>query len=117
MGGYREDFNLMFIGRIVFGIGCEVMYVAQSSIVSVWFINYELPFGMSMITCIPLVGSFIGGAVVPHIYTNSGFGDAFFAGFEVCAGCMVLVICVCILDHKAEKHDRDLLERYKKEKL
>ena len=27
-GGYRESFQLMLIGRTIFGIGCESMYVA-----------------------------------------------------------------------------------------
>ena len=27
LGGYRNDFNLMVIGRGIFGIGCESMYV------------------------------------------------------------------------------------------
>ena len=27
LGGYNKDFNLMIIGRGVFGIGCESMYV------------------------------------------------------------------------------------------
>lgn len=82
-----------------------------------WFINYELPFGMSMISCIPLVGSFIGGAIVPHIYTTDGFGKAFGSGFIACAACFFIVILLCILDAKAEKHDEQLLAKYKREKL
>jgi MFS family permease len=27
LGGYRESFELMLIGRGIFGIGCESMYV------------------------------------------------------------------------------------------
>ena len=68
MGGYYMSFKLMIIGRTVFGIGCESMYVGQSSIISEWFITYELPFAMSMITCLPLFGSFVGGAIIPSAF-------------------------------------------------
>jgi len=27
LGGYQQNFNLMIIGRGIFGIGCESMYV------------------------------------------------------------------------------------------
>jgi len=70
-GGHMMNFNAMFIGRVVFGFGCEAMYVCQSSIVSSYFINYELPVGIAMISCIPLIGSFVGGAVQPMIYNSS----------------------------------------------
>ena len=43
IGGFQESFNLMLAGRVIFGIGCENMYVGQSAIISEWFINYELP--------------------------------------------------------------------------
>ena len=53
------SFNLMLVGRIVFGIGCEAMIVGQSAITSQWFKNFELPLAMSLIVCFPLMGSFI----------------------------------------------------------
>jgi len=71
VGGYRLNFELMLIGRVVFGIGCESMYVGQSSIVSEWFMNFELPLAISMISCIPLCGSFLNGAIVPSIYDKT----------------------------------------------
>ena len=95
----------MFIARIIFGIGCEAMYVGQSAIVSVWFINYELPFGMSMISCVPLLGSFAGGAIVPTIYNESGFGASFAVGFMVCCFCFLIVLVLYFIDYKVEKAD------------
>ena len=71
LGGYHLSFELMVLGRIIFGIGCESMYVGQSAIVSEWFINYELPFAMSMVSCLPLIGSFVGGAVIPSVYHHA----------------------------------------------
>ena len=58
----------MLVGRAIFGIGCENMYVGQSAIISEWFINYELPLAISMISSIPLIGSFMNGAITPVVY-------------------------------------------------
>ena len=66
LGGYDENFALMIFGRIIFGIGCENMYVGQSAIVAEWFINYELPLSISLISSIPLIGSFLNGAITPR---------------------------------------------------
>lgn len=103
----------MLIGRIIFGIGCESMYVGQSAIVSTWFINFELPLAIAMISCVPLLGSFLGGAVVPTVYNIRGsFGDAFGIGFTLCLVSMLLVIMLSILDYKAEKHDQRVLKEF-----
>ena len=62
-GGYNSSITLMLVGRATFGIGCESMYVGQSAIISEWFINYELGFAFTMISCFPLIGSFLDGAI------------------------------------------------------
>ena len=68
LGGYWLNFNLMVVGRVIYGIGCESMYVGQSVILTEWFINYELQLAMGMSSCVPLLGSFLGGAVVPSAF-------------------------------------------------
>lgn len=116
-GGYQNDFRMMIIGRGIFGMGCESMYVGQAAVISKWFINYELPLAIAMLSCIPLCGSFIGGAVVPYIYEkNESFGDAFRFGFILCLGAFCIVMIRTVLDYKTEKHDAELLERFVEEK-
>jgi hypothetical protein len=59
-----------------------------------------------MLSCIPLCGSFIGGAVVPIIYEkNESFGDAFRIGFILCLAAFGIVIVRTVIDYKTEKHD------------
>ena len=115
-------FWLMLVGRIVFGIGCESMYVGQSAIISEWFINYEMPLAMAMCSCIPLCGSFIGGSVIPKVYgldqgededVGKRFGHSFGVGFLVCIFSFVVVIFIFILDRKMEIHDTKLLNDFK----
>jgi MFS family permease len=112
MGGYRMSFNLMLVGRVVYGIGCESMYVGQSVILSEWFINYELQLAMGMASCIPLLGSFLGGAVVPTAYNDGGFGEAMLIGLLVCVFSFVCVMGTVILDFKMEQKDAIWLEEY-----
>lgn len=113
IGGYRKSLKIMLVGRAIFGIGCESMYVGQSAIVSTWFINFELPFAISMICCIPLIGSQLNGFIVPLVYADTqSFGKAFEVGFYMCIASLVLVIIISILDSIAEKHDAQLLKEF-----
>ena len=114
IGGYQMNFNLLIAGRVLFGCGCECMYVGQSAIASNWFINYELPLAMSVISCIPLLGSFVGGAVVPATYIDNdkSFGAAFRVGFLFAVFCFFIVVIIWILDYKTDKHDEKKLNEY-----
>jgi len=101
LGGYHKSFKLMLIGRVIFGIGCENMYVGQSAIISEWFINYELPLAISMISSIPLIGSFMNGAITPVVFIKTGdLGSAFLVGFELCLVSFLLVIFLTCLDYR-----------------
>jgi len=70
-----------------------------------------------MISCIPLCGSFLNGAVVPHIFgkNHGSFGDAFRIGFILCLLSLLMVVAIMIIDIKTEKHDAKVLKRYKRE--
>ena len=37
LGGYKNVFVLMLAGRVVFGIGGEVLHAAQNTLISTWF--------------------------------------------------------------------------------
>lgn len=115
-GGYQKSFAAMAIGRGLFGIGCESMYVGQSAIITEWFINYELGFAIAMISCVPLCGSFLNGALLPSIFLKSGnnFGVAFSVGFYLCLFSLFLVLIIALIDFTAEKHDQAALEDFKR---
>lgn len=112
LGGYNMDFNLMLWGRIVFGIGCEAMIVGQSAVTSAWFLNFELPFAMSMIVCFPLLGSFIQGSTIPTVYDANGFGWAFAIGFILCCASLCMVITIALIDRLTNKADDIILDKY-----
>ena len=65
LAGYTLSFHLMQFGRIVFGIGCESLYVGQAVMLAKWFINFELNFANGSSAFLPLVASSAGGAFFP----------------------------------------------------
>ena len=96
------------------------MYVGQATIVSEWFINFELPLAIAMISCIPLFGSLLNGYVTPKVYQHhaaqlepfhrgKAFGVANLVGFFMQVGSLVMVMVICYLDYKTEKKDEMLL--------
>ena len=67
-GGFKEDYNMMIAGRVIFGMGGESMSVAQSSIISVWFKGKELAFALGLNLSVARLGSVVNGDVVPAVY-------------------------------------------------
>jgi MFS family permease len=109
--GDRNGFYTMCIGRCLFGIGCEAMYVGQSVMLSKWFINFELPIAMGFISVVPVAGSFASGIFVTSIYNDkksdptifaSEFAETFMVGVYICFFCFLLVLIMIFLDKKAE---------------
>jgi hypothetical protein len=53
-GGIYENFILLLIGRIVFGIGGESLSVVSSILVYKWFKNDKLSFFMGVLNTISM---------------------------------------------------------------
>ena len=96
------------------------MYVGQATIVSEWFINFELPLAIAMISCIPLFGSLLNGYLTPKVYQHhaagqplyhraEAFGMANLVGFIMQVASLIMVMVICFIDYKAEKKDQMLL--------
>lgn len=113
VGGYKTNFAMMQYGRALFGIGCESMYVGQSVVLSKWFINFEISFAMALSATIPLVASYLGGALFPKIYEDTDdFGYTMMIGFYTCAFSLLCVVLLAILDNATDKNDREVLRKY-----
>lgn len=37
IGGFRNTFTLMLVGRTIFGLGGEVLHASQNTLISKWF--------------------------------------------------------------------------------
>ena len=105
IGGYKENYYLILMGRVIFGLGGESMGVAQSAIVSLWFKNKELAFALGINLTVSRLGSVANAAIVPGVYNSNGLGAACMVGFMLCIFSLINAIGLVYLDKKAEKLD------------
>lgn len=105
LGGAKESYWLMLLGRVIFGIGGESMNVAQSAIVTVWFKGKELAFALGVNLSISRVGSVINANVTPTVCEEHGLGMALFVGFLICVFSLFNAIGLVLIDAKAEKQN------------
>ena len=103
LGGYAENYILMLLGRVLFGLGGESMTVAQSTIISLWFKGKELNFAMGLNLSIARLGSVINGLIVPKVYNSAGLGTALLVGAIICGASAVAAFFLVIIDKKAEQ--------------
>ena len=95
-----------------------------------------MPFAFSINSAFPLIGSFLGGAIVPSAYNRGAeldaefnkdrdpkdyeygkaFGEAFRAGFIFGIVCFGILLCIYFLDWRMEKVDEKKLLDYKAKK-
>jgi len=70
IGGYKDSYLIMMIGRFIFGLGGESMTVCQSAIVASWFQGKELSFAFGINLSIARIGSSINGPVESYLAGN-----------------------------------------------
>uniref|UniRef100_A0A7S3CJD5 Lysosomal dipeptide transporter MFSD1 n=1 Tax=Strombidium rassoulzadegani TaxID=1082188 RepID=A0A7S3CJD5_9SPIT len=103
LGGYQGSYNLMLLGRIIFGMGGECMGVAQSSIISVWFKGKELSFALGLNLSMSRLGSVANANLLPSVYDSQGLGAALLVGFVICLFSLANAFGLVYLDKKAEQ--------------
>lgn len=110
MGGARNNFILMCVGRFIFGLGGESMTVAQSTIVSIWFKGKEFSFAMGLTLSVSRLGSVLNSALLPSICNNHlndegepTIGVALYTGFAICLFSLLCGILLCVIDWYADK--------------
>lgn len=102
-----KSWPIMFIGRIVFGIGGESMGVANSAILSVWFKGKELAFAFGLNLSISRLGSVANNLVSPVIADSVGIVFALWFGVVLCGSSVACALLISYFDRKLE---REILE-------
>lgn len=67
-GAAGKSFHLLFLGRLIFGMGSETLFVVQAVYVNDWFKNQEISLAMGFASSFPNLLSFFSGIVVPKLY-------------------------------------------------
>ena len=77
-------FEVMLVGRIIFGFTGDAIGVAESTIVALWFCGSELNFAFGLCRSTARIGSIFNSYTVPWIYDNYGLGMLCFSSAMVC---------------------------------
>jgi len=103
-GGYLLNFNLMILGRFIFGIGSETLTSSQTVITSKWFVGKELAFSFGVTLCVARLGSASNSVMSPLIYEWSDNKIYFplFVGLVLCIVSFLCALPLCALDKKAD---------------
>lgn len=105
IGGYKNSYAIMMLGRFIFGLGGESMTVAQSAIVSSWFAGKELSFAFGINLSVARIGSSVNGPVETSLSENVSVGFALLVGFFICVFSLIMAFLLVGIDYWAAKKD------------
>ncbi|CAD8170213.1 unnamed protein product [Paramecium pentaurelia] len=82
-GSSVGNFKYMILGRFMFGLGGESLFVASSIIINKWFVGKELSFANALNLSLIRSATVLGTYVSPRIAEKSGMTTAFGVGFGI----------------------------------
>lgn len=115
-GAYYLNFDLMLVGRFMYGIGAENLLITL--LIVEWFLHFELNLSMGLSEILPLCASLSAGLVIPTAYNmfdleqpNECFLGSFSIGFGLATFSFLSMVAMHCLDVKMRRHDKKLLEK------
>jgi MFS family permease len=93
---------VLYAGRVVFGIGAESSYVAQSAIVARWFTGKELAMAFGITLTIARLGTLFSFNTEELLSTRFGWRGALWIAFALCAFSLLCNWIYTLLDRHAE---------------
>ena len=79
-----QSLGLMYVGRVIYGLGGENMAVGTSVILAEWFQNKEMALAMALQVAVSRIGSVINNVMSPAIADGSGVPTALWVGAIIC---------------------------------
>jgi MFS family permease len=113
-----RSFNIALLGRILFGIGGEILDLAALIIVVKWFRYYKLPVAVAIKGSLSFLGSLLNDNLEPSIVEGTSLDFGLWFGFLLCFISFVCTILSIILDIRRDKIlgikiNKDLIEAEK----
>ncbi len=108
LGGSLENYLLMLLGRLIFGIGCSCVEICQDLIVTEWFFDKELALalGLSFGSC--RLGSALTMLFTPKIMIFGDYFDALLVGLMLSFLGVVCSLIIVIIDRNYDEEKGDL---------
>ena len=98
-----KSWPVMFLGRVVYGLGGESLGVSNSAVLAGWFKGKELAFAFGLNLSIARLGSVINNVVSPTLETNVSIEFAFWFGVILCGSSLFCTLCIFPIDKKMEE--------------
>ncbi|KAL7535563.1 hypothetical protein ACHAXR_006570 [Thalassiosira sp. AJA248-18] len=103
IGVANKAWEVMYIGRFVFGLGAESLCVAQSTIISDWFEGREVAFAMGIGLAVSRLGSIWNNVVSPKVANNSSIVSAFWIGALLTCCSSITAGLIVFVDRRASR--------------
>lgn len=103
VGVANKSWEVMYLGRFVFGLGAESLCVAQSTIVSHWFEGKEVAFAMGIGLSVSRLGSIWNNVVSPKVANSSGIQGAFWIGALLTLTSVAMAGMIILVDRRAAR--------------
>ncbi|EQC31215.1 hypothetical protein SDRG_11138 [Saprolegnia diclina VS20] len=97
-----SQFNVMLLGRILFGLGGESLGVAQSTLVASWFKNKELALALGINLSIARLGSVFNNELSPVIASEYNVSSALWMGVVMCGVSLIAALILIPIDKRAD---------------
>lgn len=102
LGASLKMWSLMFLGRLIFGLGGENLNVAQSSLLAQWFQGKELALAFGINLSIARIGSVINNFVSPAVAKAfRSTPAALWVGCIICGASMLSAIIIYPIERDA----------------
>ncbi|KAF0691106.1 Aste57867_17604 [Aphanomyces stellatus] len=102
IGCSTTQFNVMLLGRVIFGLGGESLGVAQSTLVASWFKNKELAMALGINLSVARLGSVFNNEVSPEIASKYNVSSALWVGVLMCGVSLIATLALIPLDKRAD---------------
>jgi len=90
------------VGRILFGICSEALFIPQASIIALWFQGSEQALAMGIGITFPELGNAFNSFMSPLIYDHSqNLGDPLMFSFGLCLLGFIIACAVAYIDKRA----------------
>jgi MFS family permease len=97
-GCSMHSLELMLLGRIVFGLGGECIWIGQTAIIVLWFKDKELAFALGIATACGRLGGVLNNQMSPLLAAQGGGVElALWSGVGISAiGFLSTLVLVCV---------------------
>jgi len=99
---WAPSLPLLYAGRVLFGIGSESMYVAQSAIIARWFRGKELAMAFGITLTIARLGTLFSFNTEQLLASRFGWREALWIAAGLCLASLVCNWIYTLMDQHAE---------------